>query len=524
MEEPIAVLVVDDERTTRNGLMHHVRWNDLGAPLDVACAGSAVEALALSDERPPDIILSDVRMPGMDGVALCEEVRQRFPDCTVLFLSGYSDKPYLKAAIQLQALGYIEKPVDPLEVESYMRQAVSLQVEKRLRRNRESALTERLPLLQRAVAEMLTGVSGPFDRRKLEEDLHVLGRFGSTRVYRAIRVLCASPFPDQGSLGQAFADQFADYCPESDYVAVPVSNRLVMVIAGGRSDAAWRNPQGLLRRLPEFAAFHRLNGGKLFLACGHTVTQWEDVRESWRQATELERLLYYTGYGACVEWTEQRASERIAEEIRGTWLEQFRQAVFHLDAQAAQALLTDAYGRLRTATATPPEFVRTFYREAIHQLLHIGKRAEGLCQDDVWNQYEELDTLEDTHAFVLGLLAEQLASAEGKAPYSPAVRHILNRIHREFSRVDLSVGQLAEEVGLTCPHLTTMFKKETGLTIGPYIQRIRLQHACSLLANPRYRLEEIAARSGYADPSYFAKSFKKAIGVTPSHYRKTILG
>lgn len=115
------VAIVDDEPATREGLLHHVPWESLGIT-EARAAASGVEMLALCEAMWPDIVISDVRMP---GITLCRRIRAMHPKCRIIFLSGYSDKEYLLSAIEISAVSYVEKPVDIEELSRVLRRAVA---------------------------------------------------------------------------------------------------------------------------------------------------------------------------------------------------------------------------------------------------------------------------------------------------------------------------------------------------------------------------------------------------------------
>lgn len=111
----IKLLIVEDELITRRGLMRHIPWKKIGVDM-VETAESADEAFGICARWQPDIVLSDIRMRGMDGIEMCRQLRGILPDCQILFVSSYSYKEYLKAAIELGAIQYVEKPVVPEEL------------------------------------------------------------------------------------------------------------------------------------------------------------------------------------------------------------------------------------------------------------------------------------------------------------------------------------------------------------------------------------------------------------------------
>jgi len=119
------LLIVDDESNTREGLLECIEWAKLGVN-QVEQAEDGLIALQKTRVFKPDIILCDIRMPRMNGLEFSAKVRDFLPECKIIFLSGYSDKEYLKTAIQLQALDYIEKPVNLDEVRKAVGKAIAL--------------------------------------------------------------------------------------------------------------------------------------------------------------------------------------------------------------------------------------------------------------------------------------------------------------------------------------------------------------------------------------------------------------
>ena len=109
------LLIVDDEELTRTGVISSIDWKALGIE-EVLQADDGINGLEIARKYRPEIILCDVRMPRMTGIAMLEKLENILPDSIPIFMSGYSDKDYLKAAIKLKAVSYIEKPLNPSEI------------------------------------------------------------------------------------------------------------------------------------------------------------------------------------------------------------------------------------------------------------------------------------------------------------------------------------------------------------------------------------------------------------------------
>ncbi len=118
------LLIVDDEKLTREGLSASIDWKKLGIDA-VAEADDGMHGYETALTFKPDIILSDVRMPRMNGIEMAEKLQLLNPALSIIFISGYSDKEYLKAAIKLKAVSYVEKPIDIEEISKAVRQACS---------------------------------------------------------------------------------------------------------------------------------------------------------------------------------------------------------------------------------------------------------------------------------------------------------------------------------------------------------------------------------------------------------------
>ena len=149
------LLVVDDEDYIRNGVVASLNWGEIGIK-ELKEANDGLKGLEIANEFEPDIILADIRMPRMDGISMVYKVRENNPECCVIFMSGYSDKEYLKSAIKLSAITYVEKPVDLLELKEAIEKAVKhkkSEMEKMVeKKNTKMRLNTFLPVIRNEIA------------------------------------------------------------------------------------------------------------------------------------------------------------------------------------------------------------------------------------------------------------------------------------------------------------------------------------------------------------------------------------
>lgn len=131
----LKIIIVDDERRTREGLKKNIKWAELGIET-VETADDGIEALEIAINLEPDIVVCDIKMPEMDGIEFATRLREKLPEVQIIFLSGYADKEYLKSAIRLKAVEYVEKPVDIEEIAGVIKKAAAICESENRRKNK----------------------------------------------------------------------------------------------------------------------------------------------------------------------------------------------------------------------------------------------------------------------------------------------------------------------------------------------------------------------------------------------------
>ena len=518
MTKKIKLLIVDDESTTRNGLRKHVAWDKLGIT-DIECAESGTAALQVCKEFEPDIVLSDIRMPGMDGIRLCEELRKSYPSCQIVFLSGYSDKEYLKAAIDLQAIGYVEKPIDPLEVEQMIRKALQACYKIQERLLRENALGENLELLRHGLVKNLISTHPKEEWDRIIDDLRVVKAFQEEGLfYRVIVIKTEKKISDSAKALIKLEKQLGEAEGRLHLLSAGKDENHSIMIFASPSRLELSESSRLLQRLEQMATQETLEDSPVFLAVGSIVRTLPEIPASYQTAVIALQALFFQGYRKL--WIYSENSDQQLQFERERFINDFSQALYQYDLTAAARLLQNAYETLRRCDTVMPTTIRSIYMEVVNHMLQARKNWNSSEKDMIWERIGSIDTLRGLHEFTCDILQKLKSSMEEKSEVSLITRKVMNRIRKDYMREDLTLKELAEEAYVTSTYLSNLFKKETGLTIGQYITKVRMEHACHMLTAPKCLLVQVAQESGYSDASYFTKIFKKTIGMTPSQYRE----
>lgn len=517
-----SLLVVDDEKHYADSLADTIPWKALGISR-VLKAYSASEALALMEARPVDILMTDIRMPRMNGLELIEQARQRYPRLKCLLLTGYADFAYARKAIELQALDYLMKPakdeqlleamgriVKQLEQERSMAQGyriyqdhsaklkADLLLETLSGRLNGKALADKLKLfdlplpLSGRVSLCLIRLGYPFDGQDLYSQSLI--RFAITNMQEELlmeRYDCWAATDDEGHLLILVYD-LSGAPPEAGWVQErtkclrqEVQSLLKGEIAVGEAECLF--PE-------ELHAGYLL--AKLRLDSGERPSGMAQERDG--QEAQLMRRLYeaplLTHLLETEQWEEAEAKIRtFVSPLLHTGSPDLMRDVFFFLSNAFQ-YIANRRGRTLAQMLTPEQNAFLKGKAMLH-----ASQLEGWALD------------------ALRTLRDQLG--EEPEDYSQAIiRKTQAYIQKELDK-DLSLTLLARRVYVHPSHLSKLFKQCTDLTVSQYIYEQRMRKACELLKHSNDKIYHVGENVGYPNTNWFIRKFRDYYQMTPQEFR-----
>ena len=480
----------------------------------------------MARQEPPEVLLTDVRMPKMDGIELAVRVQALFPRCKIVFLSGYADKEYLKTAIALRAIRYVEKPVEPREVMDAVTAAVRAweaeeqerQEAERLRRSYRGSACLVREEIARALAK---GERGIRDLRDAFPD--ALPSFEPGTFFTAAAVILRWPehVPDderealrRGILSGCTSIEPFDL-PSSfvgfvapDTLAVVVARRVVTPTATGHGIF-----HSLLGVMQECAG----EMCEVTIGVGEPVKGLEKVPASFQSAAQSAALDFYRE-GDRLLFPAPGRPERFA--VDPETLEGFRASLRDGDREQAARIAAAMADTARREQPIDVDSVRNaFFRLflAAHESVH---RIDPSLEEEkwyVWREIRERPRLTELTAFIRDFL-DTSCGAEGE-PRSRKVLDLQRYLRAHYGDAGLCLQDIARQAGLSRTYVSFLFKSATGESISEYITRMRIDRAKELLREGRMRTHEVAAHVGYPDATYFSALFKRHVGSTPTEYR-----
>lgn len=515
------ILVVDDEPSVVQGLVQSVRWEEYGIDLaGTACNG--LEALGAIERSPVHILLTDIRMPVMDGIELIREIRRRHLDIRTIILSGHDDFSYVKEGILLGVENYLLKPLDKDELASTLA-CVLEKLEQDLARKRitrESLDVFRNNLLSR----WLSNDIGP---REFQERAEVVGLPCCARQYQAaiVRYLASPGDVEIQARDSALSSLAREvFLPLQMLVCQVDSPDETVLLFWGDSlqDCSGIIRAGLLALRDRILAERH---AEVFLSLGAVAQGPDRAWESYRSAKALQDYSLILPPGTLVDehmGEQWKAGRRTRLTLQ---FDRFCGSIQEGRSEDAIHMVREILSHMDQAGGVTPQEFRNVLLETVYHISSTVRRSirdESAIPSELKDLFASMDRLHNHDELVHWLhriirTASDVLARHSDA-VSPLVRLVLKQVRQNFNR-DLSLKTLASQLNVTPSHLGQLFKIETGEMFTNYLNRVRIEKAKELLAITQTRTSDIAEQVGYFNQSYFFKVFRKVTGLSPVEFR-----
>ncbi|WP_010278052.1 helix-turn-helix domain-containing protein [Paenibacillus senegalensis] len=555
------LLIVDDVPKIVNGLYEQfLEWGDI--ELEIYRAYSAVEAMSIIRTVKMDIVLTDIHMPGMSGLELQEQLLEIWPRCKIIFLTGYGDFDYIQSAMRRGGVDYILKVEGDEPIFEAVGKAIAQlrdewEAEQVISRARQQA-REALPLQQKELFTEL--LEGELELSDISQDrlqaldipltlsqnvLLVAGRIDSWKEQTVSSY-------DKYVFAYGVQNIAAEYLVPLSVISFSLRrSELVWLIQpaaaeGKTEEERWRLCEMVVRdTLPDIqSTCAELLGLQLSFSLSSGASSWDELGSQYLKLQRLlsqglgrgrEVLLFEPRRPAAVHTDPNMPPKSNMQEKGAMLAKKIRQLEWHLDsgqkpeftAMFDEVLLE--WSRLSAQEGCRPLLAEIRLTLSSMFLSHLNRwdlfaevADRGLAEPLL--NGTELRTWEEMEEYFIRLaeLLFSLKTHEQKDRIRQIV-HAVNQYVEQHLTEPLSLDLLAEHVYLHPTYLSRLYKQATGMRLSYWIKDQRLQRAKELLANPRYKVHEVAAAVGFESSHYFARVFKKETQLTPQEYRNRIM-
>ncbi|MBO4267704.1 MAG: response regulator [Lachnospiraceae bacterium] len=531
----IKVFLCEDEFVVREGIKKNIDWAGNGYEF-IGEASDGELALPLIRKLEPDIVITDIKMPFMDGLELSRIIRKELPFIEIVILSGYEEFDYAKQAISIGVAQYLTKPIsgDDLlrELDLLRDKIIKSKEERALKEQFKKEMEENDRRERSELFKCL--VSGDCPVTELLEKAQKLGMDLSAMWYNIILLFTKSEHHEIEEYSKSSVtvdERINEIVDEMGCISFDrdLEGRAILIMSDSEEKIADIQTDMIAKIEDVFKDYGhvRFCGG-----IGKAVNRMSRLNESFEDAgCALANRFFVTGNGF---FKANRDADREHHVTDSSF------DMSNIDAKRIDKNNVTKFLKLGNLDEIPfyvEEFVNSVGADAFNSYIFrqyiamdvffaVSAFVEELPPRKKTDAITEVskDSLENVDSvkeYITELIESAIKCRDSIASnrYMEIVDEAVKYIEENFADEELSLNQLASHVNVSPNHLSTIFSQQTGHTFIKYLTEYRMNKAKEMLKCTSMRSSEISEAVGYKDPHYFSYMFKKTVGMTPTNYR-----
>lgn len=513
------VLLVDDERIILEGISTLIQWNDFDAQL-IGTARNGIEALQFIKEQQPDIVISDIRMPGMDGLQLVEAARELYPELAFIMLSGFDDFHYARKAMQFGVKHYLLKPCNENLIIDALKEVIGdlqqTRKKEQFMRHMELELAKALPhAKEQFLKELVTNkMYGQRDWEEYRRLFHISEDLGYIQLI-LLQLEGSYEYEHLFAVKNIAEDVLGSSIVQ---LGTTIGSQVLLLLKASYAK------EWLFTRLEQIKrTYHEYYRLDLTIAVSDTATI-SRVRNMYHDTLECLNYRFYLGEGAIITTNDLI---NLRSDTPSFYFDEGQLSFFMKsgDWHSAESEINRYFQELsecRLDTAMSKSY-------ALSLLVSITRHSMQEESNDYMPtiaKLEELHTLRAIEQYILEV-AQQITTTNlqiQQKKHSSIVERVIDIVQKHLDQSTLSLNWIANDVlFMNVDYLGKLFKKETGEKFSNYVMRLRIEKAINIIESSNdVKVFELAEQLGFGDnPQYFSQVFKKHTGQTPTEYRKS---
>lgn len=516
------LLIADDEMQIRSGLSEGIDWEELGI-VEVMTAENGIEALEICKEKKPEIVLTDIRMPGLNGLELGKQIVEIYQPVSIVILSGYSEFEYAKDAIRLGAFDYLLKPINVESLINTVRNAAS-SIEKRRNQSKSLKLAENVKRKQ-AISSLIH--SG----KKLEgEEYEWLKENINVDLNHQVMIGLITGDVEEISKQRKMMTYLVNYLTE--YIKVFKGSILFE-----ETDCvcflteALTYTEGLRKYEIIKNQFENVNSilvnqfGETGTCTVSHMASVSDIPLLFKECEDMLKHRLYLGGGSVLIAYQSTVQEQLLVSIVNP--AEIREYIAKFDYNYMQKYINNIFEKMKDMQVTSVDYVKSVCLELKNILINVvskkGVDVRGILvkNEMLLNEVPDFYTMDKFHKWIdnlFYLILKGMSQLTGEQ-HSRTVIKAIDYISKNYAE-NINLETISEYVNKSPNYFSYLFKKETGISFIEYLNNTRVNQAKLLLESTDKMTYEISNLVGYNDYKYFSSIFKKIMGVSPGNYRK----
>lgn len=531
------IMVVDDEEEIRKGIIKKIDWEAYGFEV-VGEGENGQEALEKAEKLHPDIVMTDIKIPYMDGLQLGERLIHLIPTIKLIIFSGSDDFEYAQRAIKLNAVEYVLKPINSIELSDILKKLKNqLDSEYDERRNYEKLYKhylESIPILREqflvgAIEGRISSQQWEKEGKRLELNLfnfdlavaviHIDGTsqktgresvsFGDEKVLLSL------------SVKKLIEDNLDNYCAFTSFSYLDE-----VVVIGCLSKE--RNILSFIQGINAICKLYEsLMGITISAGIGNVYSKPQDLNYSFKAAKTALEYRKLLGIGKTIYIEDVEPDNNMTLNLEEKEEVKLRQAVKMGSLKEIKDVVNGLFNKVEN-NILPINKYKIYLMEVLTVLLRLAQSFNLEVEKifgfdfDCFKYINSFSTLEKIKENLISLSYK--INEEIKKERIHTTKLLVNDakdyVKKHYMDFDMSVDSICSYLHVSPTYFSTIFKRETDMNFVNYLTNVRLEEALRLLNTTDEKSYIIATKVGYQEPNYFSYVFKRKFGVSPKKYRK----
>lgn len=531
-----SIILVDDEEEVRKSIIKKIEWQAAGFHV-VGDAENGEDAMEKIEMLEPDVVLTDIRMPYMDGLQLAEKVRQRYPSMKVVIFSGYDDFEYAQRAIKLNVSEYILKPVNVEELTSILKRIkenLDFEIEEKRNLSRlRDKYRKSLPIIREQFFNELVhkNLKKDLAEQKLREyDIPILGArkwmLAAIDVEEGDVVESLSLHNEEElipiSVMQIVREKLEGYCRFALFQSASEADMVVITALDEDNSIT-----GLTDVLGDICKeTKRILKVPVTIGIGHSCEDISGIPKAYQSAVDALGYKAIAGNGSTIYINDMEPVGSGKLEFDSLTEGELISAIKFGPEEKIESSVKNIMEKMKTAKVhfrQQQVYMIGIFNSIIQMMQQYDLALEDIMGEELESMvlFDKLKKIEEFGQWLLRIAGKlnHLINQERDMTTRQVIQEAKQYILDNYQNPDLSVEMICRHLHMSPAYFSTVFKKETGQAYIAYLTDVRLNKAVELLNKTDDKTYIIASKVGYQEQNYFSYVFKKKFGVSPTRYR-----
>lgn len=535
------ILVVDDEIIVREGIRDIIPWNENGFEL-IGAVENGVEAIKIIDTQIPDIVLTDICMPFMDGLELANYISEKYPNIKVLILTGYDNFEYAQQAVKLRAYDFLLKPITAKQLIMILKK-IKNELDEELRKKKElkkikNKLNESFPVLKERFLNKL--ISGYLDQNNIKQRF----KYFNINITGKYLIILIIDIKDDNKI--------EEYKESAEFELIHLSTLEICesILKKRNSGLVFQNhdeqiiiilenneKNNLIHEALDISNEIRKNiienlKVSITIGIGNICELLNEIFMSYKSALAALDYRFLLGKNQIININEinGKYSKRVNADNKKEWA---KKVVYYLKSGSLESVydIIEKMIKYLKESSISKKMCYLYIQNVFAFIINAFDDLE-INEIDIFgesfNPFTEIfkyDTLNEIELWLKECcknLTDYIISKREDFCKTKILK-AKELIKNNFQDPNLSLNIICNSIFISISYFSLIFKKYTDMTFVEYLTNFRIEKAKELLKTTALRSSEIAYNVGYNDPHYFSAAFKKNTGFTPTDFRENLI-